>query len=207
MPEHAYENGGVDILISNAGIAASGPVEETSLALWNKNMDILSKGYFLVSREALRLMRAQGMEGAIVFIASKNGLAASPNASAYCTAKAAEIHLARCLGLDFFDATISRTAAWVIGTRNMQKALLRALLQPMGLLRRAEDDKKASSSTIWRSLSVVKAAADWIPCSAIAAEAVRASRISLWTRCASAGSAESVYCMSAKPASLISRAT
>ncbi len=43
------------------------------------------------------------------------------------------------IGLDFFDATISRTAAWVIGTRNMQKALLRALLQPMTQLRDAED--------------------------------------------------------------------
>ena len=43
------------------------------------------------------------------------------------------------IGLDFFDATISRTAAWVIGTRNMQKALLRALLMPMDRLRSAED--------------------------------------------------------------------
>lgn len=43
------------------------------------------------------------------------------------------------IGLDFFDATISRTAAWVIGTRNMQKALLRALLTPFDRLRRAED--------------------------------------------------------------------
>lgn len=42
------------------------------------------------------------------------------------------------IGLDFFDATISRTAAWVIGVRNMQKALLRALLQPIGLLKDAE---------------------------------------------------------------------
>ncbi|MGP9791634.1 L-rhamnose isomerase [Roseinatronobacter sp. NSM] len=43
------------------------------------------------------------------------------------------------IGLDFFDATISRTAAWVIGTRNTQKALLRALLQPWPDLRAAED--------------------------------------------------------------------
>lgn len=42
------------------------------------------------------------------------------------------------IGLDFFDATISRTAAWVIGTRNMQKALLRALLTPWERLRSAE---------------------------------------------------------------------
>ncbi|WP_299862444.1 L-rhamnose isomerase [uncultured Roseobacter sp.] len=43
------------------------------------------------------------------------------------------------IGLDFFDATISRTAAWVIGTRNMQKALLRALLMPLDQLKIAED--------------------------------------------------------------------
>ncbi|WP_327795437.1 L-rhamnose isomerase [Harenicola maris] len=42
------------------------------------------------------------------------------------------------IGLDFFDATISRTAAWVIGTRNMQKALLQALLAPWDELKRAE---------------------------------------------------------------------
>ena len=42
------------------------------------------------------------------------------------------------IGLDYFDATISRTAAWVIGTRNMQKALLRALLLPQATLKEAE---------------------------------------------------------------------
>lgn len=104
--EAAVEFGGLDILVSNAGIASSAPVEETSLALWNKNMDILSTGYFLVSREAFRLMRGQKMGGSIVFVASKNGLAASPNASAYCTAKASEIHLARCLALEGAEAGI-----------------------------------------------------------------------------------------------------
>lgn len=102
----AVEFGGVDILVSNAGIASSAPIEDTTLALWNKNMDILSTGYFLVSREAFKTMRAQNIGGSIVFIASKNGLAASPNASAYCTAKAAEIHLARCLALEGAEAGI-----------------------------------------------------------------------------------------------------
>ncbi|MDB2369161.1 bifunctional rhamnulose-1-phosphate aldolase/short-chain dehydrogenase [Octadecabacter sp.] len=104
--ETAVEFGGVDILVSNAGIASSAPIEDTTLELWNRNMDILSTGYFLVSREAFRLMRTQDMGGAVVFVASKNGLAASPNASAYCTAKASEIHLARCLALEGADAGI-----------------------------------------------------------------------------------------------------
>ncbi len=106
LAETAVEFGGVDILVSNAGIASSAPIEETTLDLWNRNMDILSTGYFLVSREVFKIMRVQNMGGSIVFVASKNGLAASPNASAYCTAKAAEIHLARCLALEGAEAGI-----------------------------------------------------------------------------------------------------
>ncbi|NTZ91196.1 bifunctional rhamnulose-1-phosphate aldolase/short-chain dehydrogenase [Agrobacterium tumefaciens] len=102
----SVEFGGVDILVSNAGIASSAPVEETTLAMWNKNIDILATGYFLVSREAFRLLRRQNLGGNVVFVASKNGLASSPNASAYCTAKAAEIHLARCLALEGAEAGI-----------------------------------------------------------------------------------------------------
>ncbi|MFN8831054.1 MAG: bifunctional rhamnulose-1-phosphate aldolase/short-chain dehydrogenase [Labrys sp. (in: a-proteobacteria)] len=98
--------GGLDILVSNAGISSSAPIEETSVAMWDRNINILAKGYFLVSREAFRLMRNQALGGSVVFIASKNGLAASPNASAYCTAKAAEIHLARCLALEGAEAGI-----------------------------------------------------------------------------------------------------
>ncbi len=92
--------GGLDIVVSNAGIASAAPIEDTTLGLWQKNMDVLATGYFLVAREAFRLLQRQQCGGAIVFVASKNGLAASPGASAYCAAKAAEIHLARCLALE-----------------------------------------------------------------------------------------------------------
>ena len=94
------EFGGVDIIVSNAGIASSASVVDTTLELWNRNMDILSTGYFLVSREGFRILQRQALGGTVVFIASKNALAASPGASAYCTAKAAEVHLARCLALE-----------------------------------------------------------------------------------------------------------
>ena len=96
----ALEFGGVDILVSNAGIASAAPLEDTSLALWNRNQSILATGYFLVGREAFRLMKAQGVGGSIVVIASKNGMVASNQATAYCAAKAAEIQLSRSFALE-----------------------------------------------------------------------------------------------------------
>jgi NAD(P)-dependent dehydrogenase (short-subunit alcohol dehydrogenase family) len=92
--------GGVDILVSNAGIASAAPIDETTLALWNRNQSILATGYFLVAREAFKLMKAQGTGGSIVMIASKNGMVASNQASAYCAAKAAEIQLSRSFALE-----------------------------------------------------------------------------------------------------------
>jgi rhamnulose-1-phosphate aldolase/alcohol dehydrogenase len=89
--------GGVDIVVSNAGVASSAALEETSLAEWNRNHAILVTGYFLVAREAFRVLRAQGRGGAMVFVASKNAVVAGKNAAAYSSAKAAELHLARCL--------------------------------------------------------------------------------------------------------------
>ena len=92
--------GGLDIVVANAGIASAAPFEDTSLELWNRNFAILATGYFLSARAGYRIMKDQGLGGSVVFIASKNALAASPGASAYCSAKAAEIHLARCLALE-----------------------------------------------------------------------------------------------------------
>jgi rhamnulose-1-phosphate aldolase/alcohol dehydrogenase len=98
--------GGVDIVVSNAGIASSAPVEETTLADWNRNQTVLSTGYFLVAREAFRVLRQQGTGGSVVFVASKNALVAGKNSAAYSTAKAAELHLARCLAEEGGEAGI-----------------------------------------------------------------------------------------------------
>lgn len=101
----AREFGGLDILVANAGLASAAPIEETTLALWHKNYDVLAQGYFLTARAAFALMRHQ-KQGSIVFIGSKNALAATPNASAYASAKAASVHLARCLALEGADSGI-----------------------------------------------------------------------------------------------------
>jgi rhamnulose-1-phosphate aldolase/alcohol dehydrogenase len=89
--------GSVDVIVNNAGLASSAAITETTLSEWNKNLNVLATGYFLVAREGFRLLQAQGRGGNFVFIASKNALVAGKNAAAYSTAKAAEAHLARCL--------------------------------------------------------------------------------------------------------------
>jgi rhamnulose-1-phosphate aldolase/alcohol dehydrogenase len=89
--------GGIDVVVSNAGVASSAPIEDTSLDLWERDHRVLARGYFLVAREAFRAMKRQGSGGSIVFVASKNSLVAGKNAAAYSSAKAAELHLARCL--------------------------------------------------------------------------------------------------------------
>ncbi|BDT58570.1 short chain dehydrogenase [Massilia varians] len=98
--ETALRFGGVDLLVSNAGIASAAPLDETTLDIWRRNQDILVTGYFLVSRSAFQIMKQQKLGGSMVFVGSKNGLVASSGASAYCTAKAAELHLARCVALE-----------------------------------------------------------------------------------------------------------
>ncbi len=101
----AREFGGLDILIANAGIASSAALEETSVDLWNKNFDVLAQGYFLTSKYAWPLLKGMAGQGgsSVVFIGSKNAVAAAKNASAYASAKAAANHLARCLALEGAD--------------------------------------------------------------------------------------------------------
>ena len=60
--------GGLDILVSNAGIAPVGAIETMPLADWQRALDINTTGHFLVAREAVKLMREQGIGGSMVFI-------------------------------------------------------------------------------------------------------------------------------------------
>lgn len=89
--------GGIDVLVNNAGIAGGAPIDETTLEQFERQMDILVKGYFLFAREAFKVLKAQRVGGAMVFVGSKNSVAAGKGAAAYSAAKAAEAHMARCL--------------------------------------------------------------------------------------------------------------
>lgn len=92
--------GGVDIVVNCAGLSISKPLEEHTLADWNILQDVLVKGQFLVSQEAVKIMRQQALGGDIVNIASKNALFAGPNNVGYGTAKAAQAHMSRLLAAE-----------------------------------------------------------------------------------------------------------
>ncbi len=92
--------GGVDIVVNCAGLSISKPLAETTQADWDILNDVLVKGQFLVSQQAVAIQRQQGLGGDIVNIASKNGLVAGPNNVAYGTAKAAQLHMSRLLAAE-----------------------------------------------------------------------------------------------------------
>ena len=92
--------GGVDVVVSNAGIAHVSPVERLERADWDRTMTINATGHFLVSREAVRLLKMQGTGGSIVVIGSKNVLAPGKDFGAYSASKAAQVQLARVLAIE-----------------------------------------------------------------------------------------------------------
>jgi len=92
--------GGLDILVSNAGTAHSAPVASMALEDWERSFAVNARGHFLVAREAMRLLTAQGIGGALVFIATKNVMAPGKDFAAYSAAKAAQAQLAKVLALE-----------------------------------------------------------------------------------------------------------
>jgi rhamnulose-1-phosphate aldolase/alcohol dehydrogenase len=92
--------GGVDLVVNNAGLSISKPLAETTLADWDILHDVMARGSFLVSREAAKVMQAQGMGGDIIYIVSKNGVFAGPSNVAYGAAKADQAHQVRLLAAE-----------------------------------------------------------------------------------------------------------
>jgi 3-hydroxybutyrate dehydrogenase len=87
--------GGVDVLISNAGIQIISPIVDFRYEDWKKLMAIHADGAFLTTRAAMRAMIKQGKGGSIIYMGSVHSHEASPLKSAYVTAKHGLIGLAR----------------------------------------------------------------------------------------------------------------
>jgi rhamnulose-1-phosphate aldolase/alcohol dehydrogenase len=92
--------GGVDLVVNNAGLSISRPLLDTTAADWDLQHDVMARGSFLVSREAARVMRDQGMGGDIIYICSKNSVAAGPDNVGYGAAKADQAHQVRLLAAE-----------------------------------------------------------------------------------------------------------
>jgi rhamnulose-1-phosphate aldolase/alcohol dehydrogenase len=92
--------GGLDLIVNNAGLSKSAALEETTADLWDLQHNVMPRGSFLVSRETAVLMRAQGLGGDIVYVVSKNAIAAGPKNIAYSAAKADQAHQVRLLAAE-----------------------------------------------------------------------------------------------------------
>ena len=92
--------GGVDIVVSNAGIAHGAAVAAMRLEDWERSFAVNARGHFLVAREAMRVLIAQGLGGGLVFIATKNVMSPGKDFAAYSASKAAEAQLAKVLALE-----------------------------------------------------------------------------------------------------------
>jgi rhamnulose-1-phosphate aldolase/alcohol dehydrogenase len=92
--------GGVDLVVNNAGLSISKPLLETTIRDWDLQHQVMARGSFLVSREAARIMLAQGLGGDIVYIVSKNAVFAGPNNLAYGATKADQAHQVRLLAAE-----------------------------------------------------------------------------------------------------------
>jgi rhamnulose-1-phosphate aldolase/alcohol dehydrogenase len=92
--------GGLDILVSNAGIAHSAPLDALALADWERSLAVNATGHFLVTRAALRVLLAQGLGGSLVYVATKNVMAPGKDFAAYSAAKAAEAQLAKVAAIE-----------------------------------------------------------------------------------------------------------
>ncbi|MBM3402704.1 MAG: bifunctional aldolase/short-chain dehydrogenase [Bacteroidetes bacterium] len=91
----ALSFGGIDIMVNCAGLSISKPIEEHTDKDWDLLYDVLVKGQFKITQEAVAIMRKQNMGGDILNIVSKNALVSGPNNAGYGSAKAAQLHLSR----------------------------------------------------------------------------------------------------------------
>ncbi len=98
--------GGLDIVVSNAGILISGDTTQFDVADWRKVIEVNLVGYFIVAKHAARIMLERGTRGCIIQINSKSGKKGSFKNSAYAAGKFGGIGLTQSLALEFAEQGI-----------------------------------------------------------------------------------------------------
>lgn len=92
--------GGVDVVVSNAGIAKGGALRDLDDDAWHQSLAVNTTGHFYVTRAAMRAMKLQGRGGSVVFNATKNVTAPGAAFGAYSVSKAAEAQLCRIAAIE-----------------------------------------------------------------------------------------------------------
>ena len=124
--KHTVEKfGQLDVLINNAGVVDSGPVESFSEKSWDRIFDVNAKGIFLMSKAALPELK-KSIDAAIINTASIAGKRGHANMSAYCGSKFAAIGITQSLAMEFAPEGIRVNAICpgVVGTAMWLEHLL-----------------------------------------------------------------------------------
>ncbi len=100
MRRAAIAVGGIDIVVSNAGIADAASIAGLELDAWQRSLDVNATGHFLVTKSAVRAMREQRIGGSVILVCTKNALDPGRDFGAYSAAKAAQLQLGRVLAIE-----------------------------------------------------------------------------------------------------------
>jgi NAD(P)-dependent dehydrogenase (short-subunit alcohol dehydrogenase family) len=133
--------GPVDVLVNNAGVASSAPLERTTLTDWREQLDVNATGAFLCTRAALPGM-AERDTGRIVTVASTAGLAGAKYTAAYTASKHAAVGLTRAVAADIAGTGVTANAVCPAFVRtDMTSASVRRIVERTG---RSEADAETA---------------------------------------------------------------
>jgi NAD(P)-dependent dehydrogenase (short-subunit alcohol dehydrogenase family) len=109
--------GTVDIVVNNAGVFRTVPVEETTEEIWDEQLDLNLKGAFFLVRSVLPEFRRKG-RGKVINISSIFGTGAGPNCPAYCASKGGMVNLTKALAVELgrYNININSLAPGNIAT-------------------------------------------------------------------------------------------
>lgn len=131
----------VDVLVNNAGIADTAPLDKTTLVSWLRHFEVNATGPFLCTRAVVPGMRARG-SGAVVTVASTAGLAGTPYTSAYTASKHAAVGLTRAVAAELAGTGVRANAVCPTFVRTELTA--RAIQRIVSVTGRSEAQARAA---------------------------------------------------------------